>query len=119
MLPSLPSRRFATSSTACGSIGDCTHSMSGGPLVDTSSSATYGITDELRQDRYGVLDMWLGKEVWPQLRETMVALRKIQPDVMFRARGIGNHGDYYTPEGFVPGGKGNTGIPWFVIYPLG
>lgn len=51
------------------------------------------------------LDMWLGKEVWPQLRETMSALRKLQPDVMFRARGIGNYGDYYTPERFVPGGE--------------
>ena len=38
---------------------------------------------------------------------------------MLRARGIGNYGDYYTPEGFVPGDKGNTDTPWFVIYPLG
>jgi alpha-L-fucosidase len=37
---------------------------------------------------------------------------------MLRARGIGNYGDYYTPEGYVPGDKGNTGMPWFVIYPL-
>jgi alpha-L-fucosidase len=65
------------------------------------------------------LDMWLGKDVWPQLRETMIALRKIQPDVMFRARGIGNYGDYYTPEGKVPGAKTDTDMPWFVIYPLG
>jgi alpha-L-fucosidase len=65
------------------------------------------------------LDMWLGPSVWPQLRETLLQLRKIQPDVMFRARGIGNYGDYYTPEGFVPGDKENTRVPWFVIYPLG
>jgi alpha-L-fucosidase len=65
------------------------------------------------------LDMWLGPSLWPQLRETMIELRKIQPDVMFRARGIGNYGDYYTPEGFVPGSKENTNVPWFVIYPLG
>ena len=65
------------------------------------------------------LDMWLGPTVWPQLRETMMQLRKIQPDVMFRARGIGNYGDYYTPEGFVPGSQENTNVPWFVIYPLG
>jgi alpha-L-fucosidase len=65
------------------------------------------------------LDMWLGPAVWPQLRETILQLRKIQPDVMLRARGIGNYGDYYTPEGFVPGSKGNTPVPWFVIYPLG
>ena len=65
------------------------------------------------------LDMWLGKKIWPQTRDTMLALRQLQPDVMFRARGIGNYGDYYTPEGFVPGKKENTAMPWFVIYPLG
>ncbi len=64
------------------------------------------------------LDMYLGKAVWPQMRDTVLALRKIQPDVMLRARGIGNYGDYYTPERVVPGGKGNTDMPWFVIYPL-
>lgn len=65
------------------------------------------------------LDQWLGPEVWPQLRETMIHLRKLRPDVMYRARGVGNYGDYYTPEGFVPGNKENTDTPWFVIYPLG
>ena len=74
--------------------------------------------------RYGSIDMlcldqWLGPKVWPELRETILHLRKLQPDVMLRARGIGNYGDYYTPEGFVPGDKGNTDAPWFVIYPLG
>lgn len=65
------------------------------------------------------LDMFLGPAVWPELRKTMLHLRKIRPDVMFRARGIGNYGDYYTPEGFIPGSKENTDVPWFVIYPLG
>jgi alpha-L-fucosidase len=74
--------------------------------------------------RYGpidmvCLDMWLDETAWPDLRETMKALRKLQPNVMFRARGIGNYGDYYTPEGFVPGAKENTRMPWMVIYPLG
>jgi alpha-L-fucosidase len=74
--------------------------------------------------RYGKIDMlcldqWLGPAVWPALRETVLQLRKLQPDVMLRARGIGNYGDYYTPEGFVPGDKANTDMPWFVIYPLG
>jgi alpha-L-fucosidase len=73
--------------------------------------------------RYGkidmlCLDMWLGARVWPELRETVKLLRSLQPDVMLRARGIGNYGDYYTPEGFVPGSKENTAMPWFVIYPL-
>jgi alpha-L-fucosidase len=74
--------------------------------------------------RYGKIDMlcldqWLGPKVWPMLRQTILQLRKLQPDVMLRARGIGNYGDYYTPEGFVPGARENTDTPWFVIYPLG
>jgi alpha-L-fucosidase len=65
------------------------------------------------------LDIYMDKAAWPTLRETMMELRKIQPDVMFRNRGVGNYGDYYTPEGFVPGAKENTNMPWMVIYPLG
>lgn len=65
------------------------------------------------------LDIYYGPRLWPQLRQTMLELRRIQPNVMFRARGIGNYGDYYTPEGFVPGSKENSDVPWFVIYPLG
>jgi alpha-L-fucosidase len=72
---------------------------------------------------YGKLDMvcldqYFDATAWPDLRETMKTLRKLQPDVMFRCRGIGNYGDYYTPEGFVPGAKENTTMPWMVIYPL-
>jgi alpha-L-fucosidase len=74
--------------------------------------------------RYGkidmvCLDMWMGKDIWPQIRETILQMRKLAPDTMFRIRGIGNYGDYYTPEGFVPGDKANTDMPWMVIYPLG
>ncbi|MGE5223881.1 MAG: alpha-L-fucosidase [Omnitrophica WOR_2 bacterium] len=65
------------------------------------------------------LDIFLGKDVWPQMRETVKLLRQIQPDIMLRIRGIGNYGDYYTPEGFIPGDRGNTDMPWMVIYPLG
>lgn len=65
------------------------------------------------------LDIWLGPRVWPKLRQTLLELRKIQPNVMFRARGIGNYGDYFTPERFVPENKENSDVPWFVIYPLG
>ncbi len=64
------------------------------------------------------LDQWLGPTVWPQLRQTLFRIRELQPNVMIRARGIGNYGDYYTPEGFIPGDKSNTGVPWMVIYPL-
>ena len=65
------------------------------------------------------LDQWLGADVWPQTKETVKMIRELQPDIMIRARGIGNYGDYYTPEGFVPGDKENTNMPWMVIYPLG
>jgi alpha-L-fucosidase len=65
------------------------------------------------------LDISLGAKVWPQMKETIKQLRAIQPDAMFRDRGIGNYGDYYTPEQFVPSGKEPTGMPWMVIYPLG
>jgi alpha-L-fucosidase len=73
---------------------------------------------------YGKIDMvcldnYFGKRNWPETRETIKALRKIQPDVMFRTRGINNYGDYYTPEHVVPGGKASTDMPWFVVYPLG
>ncbi|AXC09719.1 Alpha-L-fucosidase [Acidisarcina polymorpha] len=65
------------------------------------------------------LDIFWGPKVWPEMRETIVKMRQLQPDVMLRARGIGNYGDYYTPEGFVPSSKEATRMPWFVIYPLG
>ncbi len=65
------------------------------------------------------LDIRFGPAVWPFLKETIKMARRLQPDVMFRCRGIGNYGDYYTPEGYVPGDPSNTGMPWMVIYPLG
>lgn len=65
------------------------------------------------------LDIFWGPSLWPQMRETILKLRELQPDVMLRARGIGNYGDYYTPERFVPASKEATEMPWFVIYPLG
>jgi alpha-L-fucosidase len=65
------------------------------------------------------LDMYLGPRVWPELRKTVLKLRELQPDVMLRDRGIGNYGDYYTPERVVPGSKEASDKPWFCIYPLG
>ena len=65
------------------------------------------------------LDIGLGQEEWPELKETIKELRKIQPDVMFRNRGIGNYGDYYTPERVVPSQASQSPMPWMVIYPLG
>jgi len=65
------------------------------------------------------LDMWLGPGLWPELRKTILKLRELQPEVMLRDRGIGNYGDYYTPERVIPGSEGASDKPWFCIYPLG
>jgi alpha-L-fucosidase len=65
------------------------------------------------------LDMYLGPRVWPELRKTVMKVRELQPNVMLRNRGIGNYGDYYTPERVVPGSTEASDKPWFCIYPLG
>jgi alpha-L-fucosidase len=65
------------------------------------------------------LDICLGPKVWPELRKTIMKVREIQPNIMLRNRGIGNYGDYYTPERVIPGSKMATTKPWFCIYPLG
>jgi alpha-L-fucosidase len=64
------------------------------------------------------LDIFLGPKVWPELRKTIMKVREIQPEVMFRDRGIGNYGDYYTPERVVPGSKVASTKPCFCIYPF-
>jgi alpha-L-fucosidase len=65
------------------------------------------------------LDMWLGPKVWPELRQTVLKLRELQPEVMLRDRGIGNYGDYYTPERAIPESNKASSKPWFCINPLG
>jgi len=65
------------------------------------------------------LDMWLGPHVWPELRKTILKLREVQPQVMLRDRGIGNYGDYYTPERAIPRSREESQKPWFCINPLG
>jgi alpha-L-fucosidase len=69
-------------------------------------------------------DMWLGKPVWEGIKKTVKMMRQIQPDVMIRARGIGNYGDYYQPEQNysappAPGDKDFTNMPWMMIKTLG
>jgi alpha-L-fucosidase len=65
------------------------------------------------------LDIALGADEWPHVKQTIKELRQLQPDVMFRNRGIGNYGDYHTPERVVPGETSTSPMPWMVIYPLG
>lgn len=74
--------------------------------------------------RYGKIDMmcldiYLGPKVWPEMRKTIMQMRQAAPDIMLRDRGIGNYGDYYTPERAVPGTQITSNKPWFCIYPLG
>ena len=69
--------------------------------------------------RIDYLDFDIG---WPQaaaqdLAEITMMVRKLQPEVIIRGRGIGAYGDYYTPEGVIPGGPA-PGF-WKVIYPCG
>ncbi len=76
---------------------------------------------ELMAD-YGKID-YLDFDIgWPQAAAPEIAditmmVRKMQPDVIIRDRGIGAYGDYHTPERVVPGGP-SQGV-WKVIYPCG
>jgi alpha-L-fucosidase len=79
----------------------------------TELLTNYGTIDML------CLDIHWGPKLWPRMRETILKLREIQPNVMLRNRGIGNYGDYYTPERVVPSGNVASEVPWMVIYPLG
>ena len=60
----------------------------------------------------------IGADIWPQLRDTWLQLRRIQPDVMLRDRGTGKYGDYDTPERAIPKSGNKPQMPWFTIYPL-
>lgn len=76
-------------------------------------STNYGKIDILS------FDHGLPMDAWPELKETLKMIRRLQPDVMMRDRGIGAWGDEFTPEGWYPkdlydprtfGGK-----PWSTI----
>jgi alpha-L-fucosidase len=64
------------------------------------------------------LDMWFPDFAWQHQQDLIKQLRKIQPECMFRWRGIGNFGDYHTPENYIPGAEGQGTMPWQVIHTL-
>jgi alpha-L-fucosidase len=66
------------------------------------------------------LDMSLPKACWPDIKETVMMARKLQPAVLLRNRGIGAYGDYHTPENWVPDSPKSreSDSPWMVIYTL-
>ena len=64
----------------------------------------------------------------PAIIETIKMARRLQPEILFRHRGIGPYGDYSTPESHIPEGPDAfndhqgyalTDKPWQVIHPLG
>jgi len=67
------------------------------------------------------LDMSLPDAFWPDMKETIKMARSIQPDCLFRNRGIGAYGDYHTPENWIPKTEKSeeSPLPWQVIYGLG
>ncbi len=69
--------------------------------------------------RVDVLDFDIGwpEAAAPDIAEIAKMVRKYQPDVIMRDRGIGAYGDYYTPEREIPAGP-SSGL-WKVIYPCG
>ena len=52
------------------------------------SSRNYGKVDMV------CLDMELPEFCWPEIKQTVLMARRLQPDVLFRDRGIGAYGDY-------------------------
>jgi len=71
---------------------------------------------------YGPIDLLSLDIAWPEaasqeIAELAMMVRKLQPNILMRQRGIGPYGDYYTPEREIPADffKGN----WMVIYPGG
>jgi len=64
------------------------------------------------------LDMWLGKPVWPELRETVRLLRQLQPEIMLRNRASVTM-PTTTPGELRPRRQGKHSHAWMVIYPLG
>jgi len=75
------------------------------------------------------LDCGWPEELWPQTVAGIKEVRRLQPNVMLRERGIGPYGDFATPEHWIPddphnvrtdsGVKRAGGIAWQAIEPLG
>jgi len=65
------------------------------------------------------LDHGLPRNAWPEFKETLRIVRRNQPEIMIRHRGIGDWGDYFSPEGWYPKSyydvRINNKRPWTVI----
>jgi alpha-L-fucosidase len=72
--------------------------------------------------QYGPIDVLDFDIGWPEAAAKEIAdiarmVRRLQPNIIMRDRGIGAYGDYYTPERQIPGS--NSKDLWKVIYPCG
>ncbi len=82
-------------------------------------------TDSLREicTNYGKIDLLsldqnLPEWAWPDTVRIVKMIRKLQPDVLLRNRGIGPYGDFLTPEHWVPTGPSDPrlgGMAWEAI----
>jgi alpha-L-fucosidase len=63
-------------------------------------------------------DMWLPEFAWDHMQKIARMARELQPDCMLRWRGIGNYGDYHTPENYIPGDESQGTMAWQVIHTL-
>jgi alpha-L-fucosidase len=73
---------------------------------------------------YGPLDTLCLDGGWPSAaqkdaNEVAKLTRALQPNIMLRNRGIGDYGDYETPEATIPENPNDIKRPWQVIYPCG
>ena len=79
------------------------------------------LTNYGRVDMLG-LDIQLPDFCWPDVKQTVMMARRLQPDVLMRHRGIGAYGDYQTPENWIPASAGmddrRVTKPWMVIHTL-
>lgn len=68
-------------------------------------------------------DLAMSADFWSDMKANVKAARKAAPDTLFRRRGLGDYGDYQTPENNMPitGGGGPVPItkPWQLIHTLG
>jgi alpha-L-fucosidase len=82
--------------------------------------------EQLRElcSNYGKIDILsfdhgLPMDAWTDFKETLKMIRRLQPDIMLRHRGINAWGDYFTPEGWHPDdyydSRINNQKPWSVI----
>lgn len=100
------------------------------PQTDPAGWARFAARhrEQLREllTRYGPLsevslDMSLPPAAWPDMKKTIKMCRQLQPNCLFRNRGIYAYGDYDTPENWIPDSPKNkeSPMPWQVIHTLG